>query len=133
VRLEFRIEGLERVERRFSQARIDAAKRAGFDAALLTLEGEAKQAATEIIYQKPERGYRRTGLYRASLGRGHAQNIRRVQRNEATFGTSVRYARFLEQGTRYMRPRRVLQTAVTRGGGRISQAYARAFIRELRR
>jgi len=93
-----------------------AAIRSGLDGAMLALEASAVDAATSIIYAKPERGYRRTGLYRGSLGRGHHMNIWKNDGTTATFGSRVHYAPYLEFGTSRMAPRAVLRTALANTG-----------------
>lgn len=149
-------EGLEGLLGKLNPAHVPGAVRAGLRAAALQMEIEAKDTATSIIYSKPEVGYKRTGLYRASLGAGHPQHLSKQGPDSVTFGTRVFYGRYLEDGTRphvirakkpggYLRfvrggvvyyrrsvnhpgtaARKVLRTAVKNGQNRIRERFRAA-------
>jgi hypothetical protein len=182
------ITGLDRLERKYSRSKINSASHVGLEAALFQVETEAKDAATQIIYASPENrptgaaatgairkskpgarravaaiaksAGKRTGAYRASLGRGGPSNVRRIGADSAAFGSRLDYAKIIEEGSKAhtirplkknalafwggsemvirkvihhpgTKPRHVLRTAATNGKQRIADAYARAFWRNL--
>jgi len=91
-------------------------------------ERQAKIAATDLIYSQPERGYSRTGTLRrgimaaspdydhsgdegaarsADLGGGLGMEVTKITATaiESAVGSWISYARFVNDGTRYMEPR----------------------------
>jgi hypothetical protein len=92
-------------------------------------ERQAKQAATSMIYSRPERGYQRTGNLRRTimaaspeydhsgdearaaagedLGQGAGLKVTRTTASaiESTVGSWANYAKLVNDGTRYMDPR----------------------------
>lgn len=144
--IQISISGLDKLERKYSRSRINAASHSGLDAALLQVEAEAKDAATRIIYLAPENRVSRaaatkairsakpkarravtaivrskggrTGAYRASLGRGGAGNVRRLGADSAAFGSRLSYAATIEEGSKAhtIRPTRKKALAFWGGG-----------------
>jgi len=101
-----------------------AASRVGLYAALDVVEQESQQLAQERIYGEPSPSYKRTGDYMTSLTKGGRNHIRRVIWDTAIqVGTSIRYARFLEYGTRYISSKRILEDASTRAAQAMAAAY----------
>jgi hypothetical protein len=154
VSLQITATGIDKVQALLNPAKFKRGMKAGLEAALLQTEAEAKDSATRIIYSAPERDYHRTGLYRASLGRGHSDNVRELHGDSAKFGSKLFYAPILEDGSKPhiiraksakvlanrragkvfgkvvhhpgTRPRKVLEHAVKSGGVKIVNAYAKA-------
>lgn len=158
--LDVTFEGLDAIRRQFNPAVLEHAEQQGLTAALIQTETEMVNAATRIIYARPEGSRKRTGLYRASLGSGAAGHIREQGKGYARVGTNLFYAEWLEDGTKphVIRPRNaktlrfkgrsgivfakvvhhpgtpafhVLGTALTQGGPRINEAFLRAYMHAL--
>lgn len=119
--LDLQIQGLDRAMRLVDPARLPRAQRSGMDAAMLQLESEAKQSATRIIYSRPESGEPRSGLYRASLGKGHPQNIHQVSAEQGVFGSRVKHAKIIEEGSKphVIKPKRGKVLAFKKGGKKV--------------
>lgn len=92
-------------------AELIAFKNAAVDAALEEIGTEAEKRAVEhvdeAVYSTPESpSYVRTGDLRKSI------THRRVKKNAVAVGARVNYARYVEFGTRKMRPRPFIKPAV---------------------
>lgn len=163
LELHIGFEGQAAIERQYSAAIIRQAQQIAMQAAVIQTETEMVDAATRIIYSRPENGRKRSGFYRGSLGAGGRGHIREVRPDYARVGTNIFYAQWIEEGTKahIIRPRNakvlkfkgrggktvyareahhpgtpafhVLATALNQGGPRINRAYTQAFMARLER
>jgi len=162
LELHIGFDGQDAITRQYNAAIIRQASQAGLTAAVIQAETEMVDAATRIVYSRPEGSRKRTGAYRASLGGGQG-HIREIREGFARVGTNIFYAHFLEEGTKAhtIRPRsakvlkfrgrggkmvyarevhhpgtpalHVLGTALSQGGPRINRAFTTAFMARIER
>lgn len=155
--------GQAAIERQYRASVVQQARLAAMQAAVLQTETEMVDAATRIIYSRPEKGRKRSGFYRGSLGAGGRGHIRDIRPDMGRVGTNLFYAGWLEDGTKahIIRPRNakvlkfkgragkmvyakqvhhpgtpafhVLGTALSQGAARINKAYTLAFMARLER
>lgn len=112
IRIDVRIEGLDRLQQKYSRRQITGAARSGMGAALFQMEAEAKDSATRIIYSRPERTAD-GGSFRSNIAELRSQTRGRAAKKAVTAAGRRGLAIAGRSGKRTG----AYRASLTRGGG----------------